>query len=298
MSLLRLIFCLLLVFGAGISAVSPAAGQDGRIVAVGDLHGDLDNALAVFRLAGLVNADGQWIGGDATLMQTGDMIDRGADSKGVMDLLRRLGKEAQAAGGRVICLLGNHEIMNLQGDWRYVSRGDLEAFGGVEPRKKAFSRTGEYGGWLAGLDVVGQSGDAVFVHGGLGYRFAAMGLGELNNKMRRSLLGGRDVPPAGISGVLGPGGPVWDRSYVKEAEEDACPRLRKVLRRLGASRMVVGHTTRRDGRIQSRCGGGLQVIDVGISATYGGNLAAWEWVSGDARALYPTGAVDLADPKK
>ncbi len=293
---IRGVFCLFFILGTFFSTVAMAAGQEGRIVAVGDLHGDLSNALSVLRLAGLVNEQGYWIGGKATLVQTGDMIDRGADSKGVMDLLRRLEREARAAGGRVTCLLGNHEIMNLQGDWRYVSPGDVTVFGGVEPRRKAFSRTGEYGRWLAGLDVAVRSGDAVFVHGGLRLSFAAMGLEELNHRVRRSLFGGKNVPSAGIVGVLGLGGPVWDRDYVTETEEKACPRLQKVLRGLGASRMVVGHTTRRNGRIQSRCGGRLQVIDVGIAAVYGGNLAAWEWAAGDARALYSGGSVDLEDP--
>ncbi|MCP4042274.1 MAG: metallophosphatase, partial [Gammaproteobacteria bacterium] len=286
---------LLLFLVAGIAS---AAGQGGRIIAVGDLHGDLSNSRAVLRLAGLIDEGGHWVGGNATLIQTGDTTDRGADSKGVMDLFRRLELEARASGGRVICLLGNHEVMNVRGDWRYVSRGDIEIFGGINSRKDAFSRAGEYGRWLAGLDVAVQVGDAVFVHGGLRMRYAAQGLTGLNDRVHRSLFMEWDLKRDGISGVLEMDAPVWDRGFVNDAEEDACPRLKKVLRVLGVSRMVVGHSVRRDGRILSRCGGRLQVIDVGISTYQGGNLAAWEWLDGDARAIYPTGRVDLPDPRQ
>ena len=61
-------------------------------------------------------------------MQTGDVLDRGNDSRKVMDLLRRLEREARGAGGQVIALTGNHEFMRLAGDWRYVSAGEYDAF--------------------------------------------------------------------------------------------------------------------------------------------------------------------------
>ena len=60
--------------------------------------------------------------------------------------------------------------------------------------------------------------------------------------------------------------------------------------------MVVGHTTRSDGKVESRCGGRLLVIDIGIADHYGANLGAIELTDDDARALYPSGTVDLVDP--
>ncbi len=67
-------------------------------------------------------------GGRAIFIQTGDVLDRGDDSRRVLDLLRRLERDAQRAGGRVLPLLGNHELMRLLGDWRYISAGELRAF--------------------------------------------------------------------------------------------------------------------------------------------------------------------------
>ena len=99
-----------------------------RVVAVGDIHGAFDNFVAILRTAQVVDNRNRWIGRRMVLVQTGDVLDRGADSKQVIDLLRRLEREAQQAGGRVISLLGNHELMRLLLDLRYVSRGEIEAF--------------------------------------------------------------------------------------------------------------------------------------------------------------------------
>jgi hypothetical protein len=99
-----------------------------RLVAVGDVHGAYDRFVAILGKAGLVDSRGRWTGGRAVLIQTGDVVDRGADSRRAVDLLRRLEKEAERAGGRVYALLGNHEVMRMFGDWRYVSAGELAAF--------------------------------------------------------------------------------------------------------------------------------------------------------------------------
>ena len=99
-----------------------------RIVAVGDIHGAFDQFVAILRTAGLIDNRNRWSGKKAVLVQTGDILDRGADSRKALDLLRKLEGEAQRAGGRVYSLLGNHELMRLVSDWRYVSQGETEAF--------------------------------------------------------------------------------------------------------------------------------------------------------------------------
>jgi len=99
-----------------------------RIVAVGDIHGAYDKFAAVLRAAGIIDARNRWSGKKALLVQTGDVLDRGPDSRKALDLLRKLEGEAKRAGGNVYSLLGNHEMMRLVYDWRYVSQGEIEAF--------------------------------------------------------------------------------------------------------------------------------------------------------------------------
>jgi len=114
-----------------------------RVVAIGDVHGAHDQFVAILRAAGLIDARQRWSGGKAVLVQTGDLVDRGQDSRKVIELVRRLERDARAAGGQVIALTGNHEFMRLAGDWRYVSPGEYEAFrdgGSAELRETAETR--------------------------------------------------------------------------------------------------------------------------------------------------------------
>ena len=99
-----------------------------RVVAVGDVHGAFDNFVAILRAAQVIDNRNRWTGRRTVLVQTGDILDRGPDSRKAIDLLRRLERDAQRAGGRVVSLLGNHELMRLISDWRYVSAGEIEAF--------------------------------------------------------------------------------------------------------------------------------------------------------------------------
>ena len=96
-----------------------------RLVAIGDLHGDLDATRRVLRLAGATDERDAWVGGDLVLVQTGDQLDRGDDEPEILDLFDRLAKEAAAAGGAVHVLNGNHEFMNVKGDVRPLAAGRL-----------------------------------------------------------------------------------------------------------------------------------------------------------------------------
>ncbi len=99
-----------------------------RVIAIGDLHGDYERYIEVMRSAGLLNRRGKWAGGKTHLVQTGDITDRGADSRKIIDHLRGLAKQAKRKGGYVHTLIGNHETMNVSGDLRYVHAGEFQAF--------------------------------------------------------------------------------------------------------------------------------------------------------------------------
>ncbi|MBI1899278.1 MAG: metallophosphoesterase [Acidobacteria bacterium] len=124
-------WCLVLLL---LAAWRPAPAADDvftrveKVVAIGDLHGDYEQFLVVLRAAGLVDARAKWIGGRAHLVQTGDVLDRGPDSRNIMDLLIELATEARRAGGQVHALIGNHETMNLIGDLRYTSPAEFDSF--------------------------------------------------------------------------------------------------------------------------------------------------------------------------
>jgi hypothetical protein len=99
-----------------------------RTVAIGDLHGDFDAYMKTLQAASLVDQRGRWTAGETHLVQTGDIPDRGADTKKIIEHMAGLAKQAGKQGGRVHNLIGNHEAMNVYGDLRYVTDGEFEAF--------------------------------------------------------------------------------------------------------------------------------------------------------------------------
>jgi len=129
-SLERIVRFALLALAALVVSIPAAAAQPQRIVAVGDLHGDYQAWQAIARSAGVMDGAGHWAGGKTTLIQLGDILDREPDSLKIVRSLQQLEKEAHRAGGRVVVVLGNHEAMNLLGDFRYTTPGEFAAFAG------------------------------------------------------------------------------------------------------------------------------------------------------------------------
>jgi Calcineurin-like phosphoesterase len=114
------------------------------LLAIGDIHGDLLQAQRALQLVGATDESGEWVAGACTLVQTGDLVDRGDDSLAVLRLFEELKAKAAAGGGRVVTLLGNHELESVQVRARtrahvilllssgHCLRGASSAMGGVE----------------------------------------------------------------------------------------------------------------------------------------------------------------------
>jgi hypothetical protein len=124
----RLIFMMAAMAALLVAAPATTQSVPARIVAVGDLHGDFSAWLDIARDAGLIDPKNDWAGGRTVLVQTGDITDRGPDSLKIIRHLQQLDRQAKAAGGRVVVLLGNHEAMMVTGDLRYVDPGEYAAF--------------------------------------------------------------------------------------------------------------------------------------------------------------------------
>ena len=123
-----------------------AAAQPERVVAIGDIHGAAAQFRALLEVTGLTDSNHHWTGGQTTLVQTGDYMDRGPGVKAVLDLLMRLETEASAAGGRVVVLLGNHELMNLMGTTRDTTPELMASF--ATPRSETL-REEAYAAYVA-----------------------------------------------------------------------------------------------------------------------------------------------------
>jgi Calcineurin-like phosphoesterase len=138
---------LMLVGPAWAGPAKTSADQREAIVAIGDVHGDFDDFVTILQHVGLINAQHGWTGDQTTLVQVGDILDRGPKPRPAMDLLMSLEKEAPKAGGRVVSLLGNHEMMNLMGDLRYVTVENYATFGDSNSAERQRSAYQEYVKW-------------------------------------------------------------------------------------------------------------------------------------------------------
>lgn len=127
---------LALLAAGGAAAPAEVRSGPGRVVAIGDVHGAGGRLRTILRQAGLVDDALDWSGGTATLVQTGDVTDRGPQVREVMDLLMRLEAGAREAGGDVRVLLGNHEMMNLMGDLRDVTPEIFAAFASDDAERR------------------------------------------------------------------------------------------------------------------------------------------------------------------
>lgn len=247
-----------------------------RIVAIGDVHGDFERFVQVLKLCKLIDDKNGWSGGKAHLVQTGDVVDRGPDSKKALDLLMQLEEQAKKAGGAVHALIGNHEYMTMAGDLRYVSTGELAAFGegpritpvGADPinsypaYRAAFSPTGKYGRWILGHNAIVRVNDTLFMHGGLSPSFLKRKIRDLNESVRAELRGERDAR-TGVG--ADPQGPLWFRGLAESQQEQVLSAfLDEMTAAQGARRIVMGHTIQ-DRGITLRADGRLALIDVGMS---------------------------------
>jgi hypothetical protein len=229
-----------------------------------------------------VNQFGNWTGGCAVVVQTGDIADRGPDVLATYKFFAHLQKEAEAASGRVVLLIGNHELINFEGDTRYVNLAEANKAGGLQAWKALFSAGGRIRQQLASNPAVMLINKVVFVHAGILPQFAALGIDGINQLARDSIAAGR-----WNEGILGDSGPFWTREIIKQAAQNKCQTLALSLSLLGGERMVVGHTIQEDRRFHSYCGGALIAIDIGFSqAIFGSNPGVIELAEDEVRHYY------------
>mmetsp|Transcript_17198 Transcript_17198/g.36922 ORF Transcript_17198/g.36922 Transcript_17198/m.36922 type:complete len:333 (-) Transcript_17198:113-1111(-) len=245
-----------------------------RVVAVGDIHGDMQALVDCLELSGLYSSSKScWMGGDAVLVQLGDILDRGDDEASILDLFRKLKVQAADAGGAVVTMLGNHEVLNALGIMSFVSEAGQTAFG--EDRVKAFWPGSPLARELSEWPVFAVIGDTAFCHAGVTLELAKRA-SEINSQAARWLRGEGtpSLPPVDLMPAPGKKSPIWMRELSNapglEPEQVDCDELRAALSVLGASRLVVGHTPQQ--QINSACDGRVFRIDLGMAKEMGGNV--------------------------
>ncbi len=266
----------------------------GRVVAIADVHGDVEALVNALEAADLIDQERAWTGGKSLLVQTGDILDRGATEREAYELLFSLREQAREKGGDIVMLIGNHEMMNSIGDLRYVVPEAMDDFDdSVTPAELAElseapeSVRGRFAAWRPGgswAKKLAEQGftvivnDTVFVHGGIEPE-VAQHVDRVNRETRAWLEGTRTMPAE----LTSQEGPLWSRAFSTSPPD--CEALDRSLEILGVARMVVGHTVQKD--VSAACDGKIWRIDAGMSKHYGGTPHALEIVNGEVKAIEP-----------
>ncbi|MBT8219082.1 MAG: metallophosphoesterase [Bacteroidia bacterium] len=232
-----------------------------KIIAISDIEGNFDGFVGFLEKNKVIDSQFNWIFGQGHLVLLGDFVDRGNNVLPVLWLIYKLEQEARDHGGCVHFILGNHEIMNIQGDLRYVDQRYIaftQAIGKsetlVEDYQEIFSENAHLGKWMRSKNVIEKIGDYLFVHGGLSPEILEydLTLEEINQIVRDNI----DLQPhqeliedETVSFLMGARGPYWYRGmimaheYYDKIEEEE---LDMILERYGARKIIIGNTIVRD----------------------------------------------------
>jgi hypothetical protein len=280
-----------------------------RIIVIGDIHGDWEMTQKLLKVPKLIDSKGNWIGGDTIVVQVGDQIDRcrysgipcndknatkndeGNDWK-ILQYFTELHKQAQKVGGAVYSLIGNHELMNVTGDFRYISYEGLNEFkdykkpdgtgfkSGKEARAWAFSLGNPISEFLACTRQVALIiGSNLFVHAGILPEIAKKySVKSLNELMSLYLLDKLDKNK--FKDFINPySSPLWTRDYGKigldkfnnqnSKNKDKCQKLLNPLKEIyQVDKIFVGHTPLLEHGIGSVCDGNVWLTDFGSSKAF------------------------------
>jgi len=241
------------------------------LAAVSDVHGNCAGLVKLLAAQGIVGRDLRWTFGRGHLVVAGDVFDRGPQVTEALWLLRSLETQARAAGGRVHVLLGNHEVMALSGDLRYLNPKYRDLPYAIP---FLYGPGTDMGRWLRSLPVMARLGDILFAHAGPSPEFAAAhaDLQAVNAGCRAELMGSAGP-------LLGSAGPLWYRGLVPGAAPGPEPTEDAIGAILGAYRcqtLVVGHSTL--DQVTAFHGGRVYGIDAGLKDGRPGEL--WLQIAG------------------
>ena len=302
---------LLVVFASPLSAKDTWKNVE-RVVAIGDLHGDFDQYLLVLADNNLIDSDQNWQGGRTHLVQVGDVVDRGPDSLKIMRHLKKLHKQAKKSKGYVHMMLGNHELMNIKDDLRYVHPGEYKILVTPKSVKKQLAYTKLVFASLLERDpsLIGKESEQMdmlskqFPLGYVEHRYIWAKKGEFYEwakqantviKIDRTLFTHGGISPhqpllpikqinksvkqilssdklPSSSALTGDEGPLWYRGLAFNKAEVELDPLKKMLDFYDADAIVIAHTPT-PGTVIPRLDGLVYMIDVGIAKHYGSRRA-------------------------
>lgn len=246
--------------------------QPERMFVTSDIEGNFDAFYGLLVANGVMDKKFDWTFGKGHLVICGDMVDRGNNSWPCLWLLYKLEQDAEKHGGKVHYILGNHDVMNMQGNLKYVRKRYIElakVLSGKEDEKEAWfsllSDNNELVRWIATKNSMEKIGKNLFVHGGISIDMgdADLSIDQVNDIVRKSIrddVSGRLGKNSVDDLVFGKFGPLWYRGLVKDYKEHykkmSASDLDALLKYYEVERVIIGHT----------------IVDDEISTDYNGKV--------------------------
>jgi len=223
--------------------------EPSKIIVLGDIHGQYKRMVKMLKAAGVIDENFNWIWGDGHLVLMGDIFDRGEGVMETLWLIYNLEKEAEKRKGKVHLLIGNHEMMIIKNDIRYIANKYYSLTSNLKINyPELFSTNSILGKWIRTKNVIEIIGNTMFIHGGISPWLAAknLSINEINSSFRDYLNTESDTINSDLIKLLkGNYGPVWYRGYLKSGsgynkikQDD----LEAILDQYSAEHVVVGHT--------------------------------------------------------
>lgn len=211
-----------------------------------DIEGNFGAFRKLLQANNVIDTSFNWTFGNGHLVLIGDFVDRGNQVTEVLWLIYSLEEKAKSAGGYVHYILGNHEIMNMSGDLRYLSPKYVESASLLNENFTAlYGENSELGRWLRTKNVIEKVGDVLFCHGGISSVINKMDIStsKLNELVRPYYPDSSykyNTPETEI--LYSDLGPFWYRGYYQGDVRATTSQIDSTLSLYKVKHIATGHT--------------------------------------------------------
>lgn len=214
-----------------------------KMFIISDIEGEFRGFQLILRAAGVIDNELKWAFGNGHLVFTGDLFDRGLNVTQCLWLIYKLEREAELQGGKVHFILGNHEMMNLKGNFKYVRNKYIVNADSLKLKyEEWYSQGSELGQWLRSKNGIEKIGDYLFLHAGISRNFPKdkYSIKEINDNIRLSIDRKFEKGESQKDIFIGNESPLWYRGIanLEEKQDD----VENTLRSFSSSKMIIGHT--------------------------------------------------------
>ncbi len=219
----------------------------GKLLALSDIEGNFSAFRKLLQVNNVVDNDLNWTFGDGHLVLIGDFFDRGKQVTEILWLIYSLEEKAKAYGGYVHMVLGNHEIMNLSGDLRFVHQKYIDNAGLLNIKYQSlYNESSELGRWLRTKNIVEKIGDNLFVHGGISGEINKLNLSvpDINTLSRPYYADSTfNYTNKKIDTIFSDLGPFWYRGYYNNTlKKVSLQQIDSTLSQFRVKHIVTGHS--------------------------------------------------------